>query len=175
LIAFSFLQLFSTLPLFYRDVHFLSEAKIGYLMALNGLIIFFTEMPLIKHLEKPKFSIYRLLIVSILLLAASFLVLNLSPLTIIVTISVLLLTVGEMINFPFLNRFALNRAENGRSGDYMALFTIAFSFGHIIGPYLGMKMVDLYGYGVAWYVMTGVLVLASLLVIVLKKAVQKEN
>jgi hypothetical protein len=38
-----------------------------------------------------------------------------------------------------------------------------------------MKMVDLYGYGTAWYVMTGVLVLASLLVIVLKKSVQKEN
>lgn len=174
LIAFSFLQLFSTIPLYFRDIHLLTEEQIGYLMAMNGLIIFFTEMPLIKYLERPKFSIFRILTISTLLIAASFFVLNLSSLNFILIVSILLITVGEMTNFPFLNRFALNRAEKGRSGDYMALFTMAFSFGHIVGPYAGMKLVDLYSYNVAWYSITGVLVLASFFVLILKRVIQKE-
>jgi len=48
--AVVFLQLFSTMPLYYRDVHFLSEFEIGLLMGLNGMVIFrlrnaFGEVP----------------------------------------------------------------------------------------------------------------------------------
>ncbi len=175
LIAFAFLQLFSTIPLYFRDIHFLSEEQIGYLMAMNGLIIFFTEMPIIKYLERPNFSIYRILMISTLLIAASFFVFNLSSGNYILIISILFITFGEMTNFPFLNRLALNRAEKGRSGDYMALYTIAFSCGHIVGPYLGMELVDNYGFAITWYTMTGVLVFASSLFFFLKKIIDSEN
>ena len=36
----AFLQYFSTMPVYYRTVHHLSEGQIGFLMGLNGLLIF---------------------------------------------------------------------------------------------------------------------------------------
>ena len=49
-----FLQFFSTIPLYYKEVHALSELEIGLLMGMNGFIIFALEMPLVKWLEKSK-------------------------------------------------------------------------------------------------------------------------
>jgi MFS family permease len=40
-----FLQYFSTMPLYYKDVHTLTELEIGLLMGMNGFIIFVFEMP----------------------------------------------------------------------------------------------------------------------------------
>jgi predicted MFS family arabinose efflux permease len=47
LMGFTFMQLFSTIPLFYVNVYNLTEFQIGLLMSLNGMLIFLTEMPLI--------------------------------------------------------------------------------------------------------------------------------
>ena len=76
LIGFSFLQYFSTIPLYYRDYHHLTEEYVGWLMALNGLLVFVFEMPLIKYFEKPRFNMYNILFWSTLFFALSFLVLN---------------------------------------------------------------------------------------------------
>ena len=49
-------------------------------------------------------------------------------------VGMVLATVGEMLNFPFMNRFAYDRAEHGQPGAYMALFTISWSVAHITLP-----------------------------------------
>ena len=46
-----FYQLYSTIPVYYKDIFHMSELKIGILMGLNGLIIVIIEMVLIFHLE----------------------------------------------------------------------------------------------------------------------------
>ena len=56
LFSIAFLQYFSTMPLYYKDVHVLSEFKIGLLMGMNGLLIAVFEMPLVKWLESPKYT-----------------------------------------------------------------------------------------------------------------------
>jgi predicted MFS family arabinose efflux permease len=169
LIGFAFLQYFSTIPLYYRDVHKLSEEHIGWLMGMNGFLIFLIEMPLVKYFERPKFSIYRILLWSTVMFAMSFWVLNLSNWVGVLVIGMLLMTVAEMLNFPFLNAYALKRAEKGNSGDYMGLFTMAFSVAHIVGHNGGLQLIATFGYEVTWYVMTGILLLASLLFIWLKR------
>ncbi|MBL4652906.1 MAG: MFS transporter [Flavobacteriales bacterium] len=174
IIGFAFLQYFSTIPLYYRNVHFLSEEEIGWLMALNGFLIFLIEMPLIKYFEKPQFSIFRLLFYSSLLFAFSFLVLNLTSWVGVLTIGMLFMTFGEMLNFPFLNRFAMDRAENGKTGDYMALFTMAFGLAHVLGHNSGMQLVNRFGYNVTWYIMTGAMIIAALLIVWLRKLIKAE-
>ncbi|MFP5471909.1 MAG: MDR family MFS transporter [Bacteroidia bacterium] len=175
LIGFAFLQYFSTIPLYYRDVHKLSEAQIGWLMGMNGFLIFLIEMPLVKYFERPKFSIYRILLWSTVMFAMSFWVLNLSNWVGILVVGMLLMTVAEMLNFPFLNAYALKRAEKGNSGDYMGLFTMAFSVAHILGHNSGLQLIAAFGYEITWYVMTGTLLLASLLFIWLKKLSRDET
>ncbi len=169
IIAFAFLQLFSTIPLYYRNVHHLSESQIGLLLALNGALIFIMEMPFIKYLEQSKYSIYKILIYSTLLIALSFLSLNLFSWTGIIVIGMLFITYGEMFNFPFLNRFALDRAQRGKSGAYMALFTMSFSAANIFSHKIGLYFIEKYGYEFTWYFMTGDLILAMILLLILKR------
>lgn len=168
LTAVSFLQYFSTIPLYYRDVHLLSEAEIGILLGCNGLLIFLLEMPLIKWAERPSFSRMRIMVGSTLLFALSFAILNLTHWDGILLIGMVLMTVGEMFNFPFANRFAMDRAERGKTGEYMALFTISFSLSHIVGHNAGLRMVESFGYSATWYAMSGGLLIAASLFFVLR-------
>ncbi|NNJ80992.1 MAG: MFS transporter, partial [Flavobacteriaceae bacterium] len=47
-----FIQYFSVMPLYYKDVHFLSEDLIGALLFINGAVIVLLEMPLVGWLER---------------------------------------------------------------------------------------------------------------------------
>jgi predicted MFS family arabinose efflux permease len=174
-IAFAFLQYFSTIPLYYKEVHHLSEEEIGWLMALNGFLIFLIEMPLVKYFEQPKFSIIRILIISTLLFAFSFLILNLMSWVGVLAIGMFLMTIGEMLNFPFLNSFAMDRAEKGSQGSYMALFTMTFSIAHIFAHNSGMQLVNYYGYSITWYIMTVCLLVSIALFIWLRVLLEREK
>ncbi len=175
LIEIPFLQYFSSIPLFWNDVHHQSEFQIGLLLGMNGLLIFLIEMPLIKHCEDRAYNIIRVLLFSTVLIALSFLVLNLFPGLAMLWLGMVFVTLGEMLNFPFMNRFAYDRAEHGQPGAYMALFTISWSVAHIIGHTLGLNLIDHFGYQVTWYVFTGMLVLAMGMLVVLKRMMETER
>lgn len=175
LICIPFLQYFSSIPLFYNEVHGMNEFAIGVLLGMNGLLIFLLEMPLIKYCEDRAFDRMRILLVSVALFALSFVVLNVFPNIAFLWVGMLLATVGEMLNFPFMNRFAFDRAERGATGSYMALFTMSWSVAHIIGHTLGLNLIAWYGYEATWYIFTGMLVLAMGMLVVLKRMVAREG
>ena len=113
LFGFAFVQYFSTIPLYYNEVHALSEFQIGLLLAMNGFTIFLLEMPLIKFMEGRAGSKIGYVMIGLVLLAFSFLILNLTSWTGILVIGMLLMTFGEMVAFPFSNAFAMDRAKRG--------------------------------------------------------------
>ncbi len=159
-----FLQYFSTMPLYYKDAHHLSELDIGILLGLNGFFIFVFEMPLIKWLENTRFTKSGLMLFGAVLTGLSFVILNVTNWTGILVIAMLLMTFGEMITFPFSNAFTMDRAKKGNQGEYMALYSIAFSIAHIFGHNAGMRMVDTLGFDNTWYIIT---LLAALCVFIL--------
>jgi predicted MFS family arabinose efflux permease len=159
-----FLQYFSTMPLYYKDAHGLTELEIGVLLGANGFFIFVFEMPLIKWLENTNFTKSGLMLFGAILTGLSFLILNFTNWTGILILGILLMTFGEMIAFPFSNAFAMDRAKKGNQGEYMALYSIAFSIAHIFGHNAGMRLVDLLGFDNTWYLVT---ILAALCVFLL--------
>lgn len=176
LIGFTFMQYFSTIPLYYNDIHQLDEREIGWLMSLNGLLIFLIEMPLVNYFEQDRFSKYRILAISTLLFAFSFFVLNMSSWSGVLVIGMIFMTVGEMLNFPFLNSFAMTRAAKyNNQGDYMALFTMAFSFAHIFAHNSGMQLISHFGYEITWYIMGGLLMISIVFLIWLRNIIKNEN
>ena len=175
LVSVSFLQYFSTMPLYYRDVHGLDEPAIGLLLGFNGLLIFLLEMPLVRFCEDRRFGHMDILVASTVLIALSFVVLQLSGLAFVLWAGMALLTVGEMLNFPFSNRFAYDRADRGNPGAYMGLFTIAWAVAHIIGHTLGLQLVARMGYEDTWHVFTGLLVLCIALLLLLKRMLLRER
>ena len=153
LFGFIFLQYFSTIPLFYKQVHHWEEGAIGLLLAMNGFLIFLLEMPLIKFLENRSGSPMTYILTGIVLTMFSFLVLNMGSWSGLLIIGMLLMTFGEMVAFPFSNAIALKMAQKGKQGAYMALYTIAFSSGHLFGHNTGMQLANWKGYNFTWWVM----------------------
>jgi len=172
LMGFIFLQLFTTMPLYYKDVYGLTEVQIGLIMSLNGFLIFLLEMPLIHYIEKKFFDKMRIITWSLVLFSLTFLILNVSIWIGILIISMLLITIGEMLAFPFTNSFAMNRAPLGKEGRYLALYSMAFSFAHIFSAKTGMEMIDRYGFEANWYLMGGLGMLTVVLMLWLRKTLK---
>ncbi|WP_298782391.1 MFS transporter [uncultured Polaribacter sp.] len=175
--GFVFLQYFSTMPLYYKNARFLSELEIGLLMGFNGFFIFLLEMPLIKWLEDSKNSKIKLVLIGLFLVAMSFIILNLTSWIGVLIVGMLLMTVGEMIAFPFSNAFAVERAKKGNQGEYMALYAIAFSLSHIFSHNAGMQMVNKFGFEFTWnviavFALTGVAILFYLIRILKKEKIK---
>lgn len=173
--GFVFLQYFSTIPLYYKDTHHLSELEIGLLMGMNGFLIFLLEMPLIKWLEESKYSKERLMFVGLFLTGVSFLVLNLTGWVGVLVIGMLFMTIGEMIAFPFSNAFVMERAKKGNQGEYMAYYSIAFSLAHIFGHNSGMQLVAAIGFDKTWWIITIMSVIGLFFLWMLSRVVKKEK
>lgn len=173
--GFVFLQYFSTVPLYYKDVRLLSEFQIGLLMGSSGLFIFIFEMPLIQWLDKPKNSKVLLIALGLFLLAMSYLVLNISAWVGILLVGIVLMSVGEMIAFPFSNAFAVERAKKGNQGEYMALYSISFSLAHIFSHNSGMQMVAKYGFEFTWTCMILFALVGFVILLILLSVLKKEQ
>lgn len=175
IMGFIFLQLFTTMPLFYKEIHLLTEVQIGLIMSMNGFVIFLLEMPLVHYLEKSLLNRMKIITWSLFLMALSFLVLNVSSWVGVLIIGMLFITFGEMLAFPFTNNFAMNRAPAGKEGRYLALYTMAFSLAHIFSAKTGMEMIDRFGYDTNWYIMGGMGLIAMVLMLWLRKTLNKER
>ncbi len=165
-----FLQYFSTIPLYYKEAHHLSEFQIGLLMGMNGFVIFALEMPLVKWLENGRYTKIGLMIFGGILLALSILVFNVTSWSGILVIGMLMMTIGEMIAFPFSNAFAMESAKKGNQGEYMALYSVAFSIAHIFGHNSGMHLVEEVGFETTWYVIFALSLLSGVFLLIVKKA-----
>ena len=170
-----FLQYFSTMPLYYKDAHYLSEFEIGILLGLNGFLIFILEMPLIKWLEDSKYTKEFLIFIGLLLTGISFLVLLVTNWVGILVIGMLFMTIGEMIAFPFSNAFVMERAKTGKQGEYMAYYSISFSISHIFGHNMGLQMVDNLGFNTTWGVFTLLSVIGLFFLLLLMKMMKTER
>jgi predicted MFS family arabinose efflux permease len=175
LIGVAFMQLFSTLPLFYRESLQYSEFFIGQLMFLNGAIIVFLEMPLVTYLENKRVSKLVIIQWAVFLMGLSYFVLPLSAAIMVILFSVVLMTVGEMLSFPFSNALAMDKAPKNQMGEYLALYTMAFAFSHIVGPNLGVQIADKWGYNACWLVMGAICIIAVLLTQDLKKSIKERD
>lgn len=170
-----FVLYFSLLPLYYKNVYFLSEDIIGLLLVVNGIIIVAFEMPIVGWLERRNVSKTMATFWGILFLALSFIVLNLTPWAGVLVIGMILMTIGEMIGSPFSNALALEMAPKGRKGSYMGLFSMSFSLSHIIGHNGGMNMVDQFGYEFTWNFIFVFLLFVGLLTLWLHKLIKKQK
>ena len=162
IVAVCFLQLFSILPLFYKERIGMSESSIGIVIALNGLFIALVEMILIYKIEgRRPMKFYMAL--GAFLIGLSYLLLNLGYANIgLVVFSMLIITFGEMFLFPFINTFWVTRSNAQNRGQYAAVFTIAFAAANVVAPTLGAQVVNHFGFEIWWYTVFGVCVIAAI-------------
>ena len=175
IIGVLFLQLFSVFPIYWADVFELNELQIGLFLSFNGFLVFLLEMPLVTNAEKTKYSEMQILFFSLILFAMAYFVLLLPDYLIFSVAFIVLLSFGEMYGFPFTNSFAMDRAPKGREGRYLAIYSMAFSMAHIIGPKTGMYLIDNYGYKYNWFAMGTLGLIGVTLTLWLLKELKKEK
>lgn len=153
LTAMIFFQLFTTLPLYQSEWYHLTEFQTGLLMSMNGLIIFFLEMPMVNYFERKNLNKLKIIFWGTFLVSLSYFTLLINIWSGILVIGMLFITFGEMLNFPFSNTFAMSRAPKGHEGRYMALYTMSFSLAHVTSAKLGMEIIARFGYQTNWLIM----------------------
>jgi predicted MFS family arabinose efflux permease len=135
LIGIGFFQLFSIIPIYYRDHVHLGEKAIGWILALNGLVIAVIEMVLVYKLENRKKALDYMFL-GAFLMGFSFLILTANAVVTIVLVSMLFITFGEMLLFPFTNNFWVARTNAANRGRYAAVYTMSFAVAHVVSPLL---------------------------------------
>lgn len=169
----AFFQLIITMPI-YQHVQFnLTEFDTSLILAINVIIIVIFEMPFINYLEQLKISNTKLIIYACLLFGLSFYVLICNFWIGILIVNIVIITVAEMIGFPYTNSYAIKRAKEGYEGSYMALYAMAFSLAHIFSSKTGLEIVANFGHQVNWFVTGTYGIIAMLLSIWLHKRTQK--
>ena len=148
-----FFQLFTTIPLYHKIQFDLNELQTGLLLTLNGVLIFFLEMPIVSYIERNKLDKVKIVSIGCFLMAISMFLMLLNFWVGILIIMMLFMTFAEMFAFPFSNSFAMSRAPKGHEGRYMAIFTMSFSAAHVLSAKIGMGIVDVFGYQMNWLFM----------------------
>lgn len=155
--AICFFQLFTTVPLFFKEGLGLNEARIGITMMLNGVIIAIVEMILVFKIEG-RVPYLRLMTIGSAIMAGSFFMLNL-PLAngfIIAILSTIAVTFGEMIAMPFMNTWYISRSSEGNRGQYAAFYTMAWSAAQVIGASSGTQVAHSIGFNSLWWIIGAV-------------------
>ncbi len=174
LTAFLFFQLFTTIPYYNSDKLKLTELQIGMLLALNGLLIFLLEMPLISFLEKKKLVDTKIIFFGSIFMTAGFLTLLIYKSIFILIISIFLITIGQILLFSFSNTFAFTRAIKGQEGKYMAFYAMSFSAAQIISPKVGFTIIEHFNYFYNWLLMGFIGIIGIYLYYLLDKNIKLE-
>jgi predicted MFS family arabinose efflux permease len=150
LFASCFFQLFTNLTFYYKNELHFSEPVIGFLLAINGIIIALVEMVLIYKLEGRRPNLVYISF-GVMIVGFSFLLLAIPGigfgLALLMIISV---TVGEILSMPFMNSFWISRTRHENRGQYAALYSMAWSAAQTLGPMSGSQLVHHLGFFWLW-------------------------
>ncbi len=168
--ALCFFQLFTTIPVFFKEKLNLSVFFIGMVMALNGLIIAVFEMITIFMLEGKRPSLHYISS-GVILVSISFLILiipSYNPAIIALT-AMIFLTFGEILAMPFMNAWWIGRTVQNNRGQYAALYTVAWASAQTFGPIAGSLIVEHYNYKILWVMVSAVCFVLAILYFRLQK------
>jgi predicted MFS family arabinose efflux permease len=150
LYGIGFIEFFSLQPVFYKIQWHFTESFIGLLMALNGILIVCFEMVIIQSLENKKHPL-TYIAAGVIVAALGFLIMPMLPYTywaaLLITVMV---TISEMICFPFMNSYWVERSTPQNRGIYGGVFGMSYSVSVIIGPALGGPIIEYGGFNLLW-------------------------
>ena len=151
LIALAFFQLFSVVPAYYKTEMRLNEATIGWILAMNGLLIAAIEMILVYKLEGRKASLTYIM-TGAAMIAVSFLFYETGKTATVAVASMIVVTFGEMFLFPFMNNFWVKRSAEANRGQYASVYMMAWAGASVLAPTLATQIAARAGFGTLWIV-----------------------
>jgi MFS family permease len=162
LFATCFFQLFTTVPLYFKEGLHLNEFWIGIIMAMNGIFITFFEMVIVFKLEG-KIAYTKLMMYGTLIMGLSYFMLNM-PLAngfVLASSVILMVTIAEIVGMPFMNSFYIARTTTANRGSYAAVYTMAWSSAQVIGSLSGTQIAHSLGFNYLWWILGGICIITA--------------
>lgn len=153
LFSICFFQMFTTVPLYFKENLKMNEFWIGVVMAGNGILIALFEMVIVYKLEGKR-PYLRLMFYGALLMAISFLILNI-PLLYglqVAALFMLAITIAEIVAMPFMNTYYISRTTDHNRGQYAGMYTMAWSAAQVIGSSTGAYLAYKFGFNNLWFI-----------------------
>ena len=156
-----FMQIMWTVPAFFSQVYGWDEAAIGAMSAVNGIAVMTLEMPLIFRIEhkRPPMWFVRLGIMCYMIAYLAF-ILPASLGWLLAIFYMIVISFGEIFVMPFSTSWATKQGNSARQGQYLALYTMAYSVSNVVAPMLGTQVIAAWGFTALWFVLSGLGILA---------------
>lgn len=144
-----YMQMYSTLSVYLRDVHGVPEAGYGWLMTLNaGMVVIFQFLITRKISHRPPM---RVLAFGSLLYVVGFGMYGLVSAYLLFMAAMAVITLGEMIIVPVSQAFIGGAASEDMRGRYMGVAGLSWMIPGMIGPLLAGLIIDNANPDWVWY------------------------
>ncbi len=133
-------QMTSTFSVFAVQDAGIAEAEVGYLYALNGVMVVALQFPMARMISRHQMPFS--LALGSLLYAVGYLFLGFSGAMWMLVLSMVVTTLGENVISPSSTALVAKLSPDNERGRYMGAFGIFSSFGWSLGPAIGGSLYD---------------------------------
>ena len=167
-------QLVSTISVFSVDYVGITKAQLGFLFALNGLVVVLLQIPAAKFTQTK--NLMRVLFWGSIGYALGYFLVGFSHSFEWLFFCMLLISLSEITVLPASVSIAANLSREKSHGLYMGGYGLAYALGWSIGPLVGGILIDLMGKEpvLLWGLIAVLGVLAALAFTRLEKKLPKE-
>jgi MFS family permease len=135
-------QLIAALSVYTVDTIGITQAELGTLYTLNGLMVVVLQLP--TSMAFRKCSLTRQLAIGSIVYAAGYLLVGIAGGYLTLFICMIVITMGEIITIPPALTLVTNLSPAGAYGRYMGMFGFFQTGGWSFGPTVGGILLDLF-------------------------------
>lgn len=159
LMVLVYMNMNTTLGVFLRDAHEISEAGYGWILSLNAAMVVLFQFPITRRIENsPPFVMMAL---GMLLYAIGFAMYGFVSAYTFFLLAMVVITIGEMIVAPVGQALVAKFSPEDMRGRYMAVFGFSWAIPFAVGPYLAGLVLDNYDPNWLWYIAGSIGLLAT--------------
>jgi predicted MFS family arabinose efflux permease len=149
--AMIFMQILWTVPKFFKQIYTWNESHIGLISSLNGAIVMGVEMLLIFKIEGKRSNLWFIRL-GVLCYAVAYLafLIPTSFAFFAALLYMIFISFGEMFVMPFSSSWVTKRAPEATLGQYLALYTMAYSVSNVVAPIFGTQIIEHFGFFTLW-------------------------
>ena len=155
-----YMQCISTFPI-HLDRHGIGSDGYGRLIAFNGLMIVFLQLPLIAVLNR--FNRATVVVLAAVVTAVGFGLIGVAGSFTAFALTVVVWTAGEMMAFPFMSAIVTDLSPAHLRARYLGVFSMCFSGAMMLGAPLGGMVLHHLGGPYLWGGAFAVALIAALL------------
>ena len=149
LMALVYMQMNTTLAVYLRDAHAISEQGFGYIISLNAAMVVLFQFSITRWISKYRSLI--LMAVGALLYAIGFSMYGFVSAYVFFLVAMVIITIGEMLTAPTSQALVARFAPEDMRGRYMAVFGFSWVIPMAVGPLLAGLIMDNANPRWVWY------------------------